>query len=84
MRSGKYSHGETGVRKVTADSMATAIWFHGGSVLDAFRRGIVRHRSQSVMFTERHAATCAGMDGDGIQDLVTGKRYMSHFGYSDP
>ena len=37
-----------------------------------------------VMFTEPHAATCADMDGDGIQDLVTGKRYMSHFGYSDP
>ena len=37
-----------------------------------------------VMFTEPHAATCADMDGDGIPDLVTGKRYMSHFGYSDP
>jgi hypothetical protein len=37
-----------------------------------------------VMFTEPHAATCADMDGDGLQDLVTGKRYMSHFGYSDP
>ena len=38
----------------------------------------------AVMFTEPHAATCADMDGDGIPDLVTGKRYMSHFGYSDP
>ena len=37
-----------------------------------------------VMFTEPHAATCADMDGDGIPDLITGKRYMSHFGYSDP
>jgi hypothetical protein len=37
-----------------------------------------------VTFTEPHAATCADMDGDGIPDLVTGKRYMSHFGYSDP
>jgi hypothetical protein len=37
-----------------------------------------------VIFTEPHAATCADMDGDGIPDLITGKRYMSHFGYSDP
>ena len=37
-----------------------------------------------VMFTEPHAATCADMDGDGVPDLITGKRYMSHFGYSDP
>ena len=38
----------------------------------------------NVTFTEPHAATCADMDGDGLPDLVTGKRYMSHFGYSDP
>ena len=37
-----------------------------------------------VIFTEPHAATCADMDGDNIPDLITGKRYMSHFGYSDP
>ena len=37
-----------------------------------------------VLFTEPHAATCADMGGDGVPDLITGKRYMSHFGYSDP
>ena len=37
-----------------------------------------------VIFTEPHAAACADMNGDGIPDLVTGKRYMSHFSYSDP
>ncbi len=37
-----------------------------------------------VTFTEPHAATCADIDGDNIPDLITGKRYMSHFGYSDP
>jgi len=38
----------------------------------------------NVIFTEPHAATCADIDGDGLPDLITGKRYMSHFGYSDP
>ena len=37
-----------------------------------------------VTFTEPHASTCADMNGDGIPDLITGKRYMSHFGYADP
>ncbi len=49
-------------------------------VMDNF----VTKNAGDVIFTEPHAATCADMDGDGIPDLVTGKRYMSHFGYSDP
>ena len=44
----------------------------------------VTKNAGGVIFTEPHAATCADMDGDGIPDIVTGKRYMSHFGYSDP
>lgn len=37
------------------------------------------------MFTEPHATAFADMDGDGIPDLITGKRAMSHlFGYTDP
>ena len=49
-------------------------------VMDNF----VTKNAGDVIFTEPHAATCADMDGDGIPDLITGKRYMSHFGYSDP
>lgn len=38
-----------------------------------------------VIFTEPHATAFADMDGDGIPDMITGKRAMSHlFGYSDP
>ncbi len=37
-----------------------------------------------VTFTEPHAAACGDLDGDGLPDIVTGKRYMSHFGYTDP
>jgi hypothetical protein len=35
-----------------------------------------------VTFTEPHAAAFADMDGDGIPDMITGKRSMSHFAYS--
>lgn len=38
-----------------------------------------------VTFTEPHATAFADMDGNGIPDIITGKRSMSHlFGYSDP
>jgi hypothetical protein len=37
-----------------------------------------------VIFSEPHAAACGDLDGDGLPDIVTGKRYMSHFGYTDP
>jgi hypothetical protein len=38
-----------------------------------------------VIFTEPHATAFADIDGDGIPDLITGKRAMSHlFDYGDP
>jgi hypothetical protein len=38
-----------------------------------------------VTFTEPHAVEFADMDGDGIPDMITGKRAMSHlFDYGDP
>jgi hypothetical protein len=37
-----------------------------------------------VIFTEPHATAFADFDGNGILDMVTGKRSMSHFGYTDP
>ena len=38
-----------------------------------------------MTFTEPHATAFSDMDGDGVLDLITGKRSMSHlFGYLDP
>jgi hypothetical protein len=38
-----------------------------------------------VAFSELHAMTVADIDGDGIPDIVTGKRYWSHLeGYTGP
>jgi len=37
-----------------------------------------------VTFSELHGMTCADMDGDGIPDIVVGKRYWAHLdSYSD-
>ena len=39
----------------------------------------------NVTFSELHGLACADMDGDGIPDIVTGKRYWSHLdSYTDP
>lgn len=40
--------------------------------------------SGGVTFTELHGATFADMDGDGIPDFVTGKRFISEDGVTDP
>lgn len=37
-----------------------------------------------VTFTELHGSTFADMDGDGIPDYVTGKRYISEDGVTGP
>jgi hypothetical protein len=40
---------------------------------------------KGVTFTELHALTTADIDGDGIQDIITGKRHWAHLdSYSDP
>ena len=37
-----------------------------------------------VTFSELHALTTADIDGDGIQDIVTGKRHWAHLdSYTD-
>lgn len=39
----------------------------------------------NVTFTELHALTTADIDGDGIPDIITGKRQWAHLdSYSDP
>jgi hypothetical protein len=37
-----------------------------------------------VKFSELHAIDLVDMDGDGVKDIVTGKRYWSHGRTGDP
>jgi hypothetical protein len=47
--------------------------------------GTEKENAGGVAFSELHATNFADMDGDGIPDLITGKRYWSHNAdYLDP
>lgn len=41
-------------------------------------RGNWEETDKTVAFTELHALALADMDGDGLKDIVTGKRWWSH------
>jgi hypothetical protein len=54
-----------------------------------FREHIVMNKepkdnAYGVKFSEIHAIALADMDGDGLKDLVTGKRFWSHGRTGDP
>jgi hypothetical protein len=55
----------------------------------AFRKRLIMGRKAEeacagVKFSELHALAAADMDGDGVKDLVTGKRHWSHGPKGDP
>lgn len=57
------------------------ISFNKHTIMDNF----LTQNAGGVTFTEPHGTAFADMNGDGIPDLITGKRAMSHlFNYGDP
>ena len=61
-------------------------WFEQKKSVDG-SRSFVEHaimtdfstkNAGGVIFTELHGATYADVDGDGLQDFITGKRFWSH------
>jgi hypothetical protein len=57
------------------------ITFEQHMIMDSFST----KNAGNVTFSELHGMACADMDGDGIPDIVVGKRYWSHLdSYTDP
>jgi hypothetical protein len=44
----------------------------------------VDEKMNDVQFSQLHAVDLVDMDGDGIKDIVTGKRYWAHGPHGDP
>ncbi|AMV37819.1 FG-GAP repeat domain-containing protein [Planctomyces sp. SH-PL62] len=57
-------------------------WFEQGEVKDGSPT-FTRHDLFPDLVSETHALIAADIDGDGLKDLVTGKRFWSH-GKSEP
>jgi hypothetical protein len=61
-------------------------WFEQKKAADGSRSFVERpimtnfstKNAGGVMFTQLHGATYADVDGDGLQDFITGKRFWSH------
>lgn len=59
----------------------------GGSI--TFRRHLImgdkpEHNRYGVVFSQAHAIDLADMDGDGLEDIVVGKRFWAHGNHGDP
>ena len=54
---------------------AGTISFERHMIMDDFA-----NPNNGVVFAALHALTLADIDGDGLQDIVTGKRWWAHFG----
>ncbi|MCB1232045.1 MAG: VCBS repeat-containing protein, partial [Verrucomicrobiae bacterium] len=79
------------VRDIDADGDGDLIWGSGHSyglfweenVTDAGgKRTWIRHAIDES-WSQAHALLWADLDGDGIEEVVTGKRYLAHDGHDD-
>jgi hypothetical protein len=43
-----------------------------------------KEKTRDVQFSQLHAVDLVDMDGDGIKDILTGKRYWAHGPHGDP
>jgi hypothetical protein len=64
------------------DSQGNVSWkqhlIMGSPLIPMSDRGSWEETDKRVAFTELHALDYADMNGDGLMDIITGKRYWSH------
>jgi len=64
------------------DSQGNVSWkqhlIMGSPLIPLSDRGSWEETDKKVAFTELHALDYADMNGDGLMDIITGKRYWSH------
>lgn len=64
---------------VSSSAHNFGIWWYEQSVDKDGKRTFITHTIDSA-FSESHSLALVDMNGDGLPDLVTGKRYFAHMG----
>jgi hypothetical protein len=68
---------------ISASAHRVGVWWHE-SVRDEAGRSNWQHHTISFTVSQTHSIAVADFNGDGYQDLVTGKRYFAHLERYNP
>jgi hypothetical protein len=69
---------------VSSSAHAFGIWWHEQKPGQGGNPTFLRHDLFPKLFSESHALHCVDIDGDGLKDLVTGRRWWAHGPKGDP
>jgi hypothetical protein len=69
---------------VSSSAHAFGIWWHKQNARTDGSATFVRRDLFKDLFSQSHALHCIDMDGDGLKDLVTGRRWWAHGPKGDP
>ncbi len=72
------------------NDVITSLWAHGHGLAwyeqaeGTFKKHVIMDKAEPFKFSEIHAVDLVDIDGDGLKDIVTGKRHWSHGPKGDP
>jgi hypothetical protein len=69
---------------ITSSAHGFGIWWHQHMPRPGLPPTFTRHDLFAKLFSESHALHCVDIDGDGLKDLVTGRRWWAHGPKGDP
>jgi hypothetical protein len=69
---------------ITSSAHAFGIWWFRQGPMQGGSPTFVRRDLFAKLFSESHALHCVDIDGDGLKDLVTGRRWWAHGPKGDP
>jgi hypothetical protein len=68
---------------ISSSAHKFGIWWHQQRAGNGDNPSFLTHVLFKDLFSESHAMHCVDINGDGLKDLVTGKRWWSH-GRNEP
>jgi hypothetical protein len=69
---------------ISSSAHGYGIWWYQQKATDKSEPTFVKHVLFEKMFSQSHALHFVDINGDGLKDLVTGKRFWAHGSHGDP